>query len=143
MRTYRKIAGSLFNTGVAVQSSVVTVDADTITFMSSRVGMLPPEAQVLVFGFVAEEDGIVTLVATLLVLQVDALCDQGIHAPHDAGTGVPFGLLQHFAASRVDAQFSRGAVCNGDEGVFDNSFGQKIIFKGGVALCGAAKSCSL
>jgi hypothetical protein len=65
-RTYRKIAASLLNTDVAVHTNVLTVANDAEAFALSVVGILPPEAQVLIFGAVAEEVGITALLRMCL-----------------------------------------------------------------------------
>jgi hypothetical protein len=61
VRTYRKVAASLLNTDVAVYTKVLTVANDTVKFAPSTVGRLPPETQMLIFGAVAEDGGVVAL----------------------------------------------------------------------------------
>jgi hypothetical protein len=61
VRVYRNVAAILLNTNVAVHTAVSTVSDDAAAFVSSLIGVLPLEAQLLIFGVVAENGGIAAL----------------------------------------------------------------------------------
>ena len=60
-RIHRKLAGVLLGTTVAVQTKVLSSAEDVHAFVESVIGVLPPEAQILVFDHVARQGGVVAL----------------------------------------------------------------------------------
>ena len=58
VRIFRNVAAILLNTNVPVHTAVSTVSDDAAAFVPSLIGVLPIEAQLLIFGVVAENGGV-------------------------------------------------------------------------------------